>query len=148
MGKMTPAANLLLLYLPKEPGCPPHTTTVLSLSNQVEQPDAQAPARWVAGSWGRAQPAAGAACSGGRGLSRVPRQRGIHAMLHTASVETAQLRGAPVQLGSWAPGRPAPRAVAGGSRGVHSGGMGHGGRLLARDQCDLRRSPQELDFAS
>ena len=54
VGKMTPPRVRYSFYLPKEPRVPSvHHNSVLSFSNQVEQPDARAPARWVAGSWGR-----------------------------------------------------------------------------------------------
>ncbi|EPQ05734.1 A disintegrin and metalloproteinase with thrombospondin motifs 15 [Myotis brandtii] len=95
VGKMTPPRVRYSFYLPKEPredksshskdprGPPVLHNSVLSLSNQVEQPDDRPAARW----------------SCGRGFKRRPLKC-----------------------------------------------VGRGGRLLARDQCNLRRKPQELDF--
>ena len=67
VGKMTPPRVRYSFYLPKEPRAPSvHHNSVLSFSNQVEQPDARAPARWMAGSWGPCS----ASCGGG--LQRRP----------------------------------------------------------------------------
>ncbi|XP_014392532.1 PREDICTED: A disintegrin and metalloproteinase with thrombospondin motifs 15 [Myotis brandtii] len=125
VGKMTPPRVRYSFYLPKEPredksshskdprGPPVLHNSVLSLSNQVEQPDDRPAARWVAGSWG---PAETRAC------------------------------GDPCptwELGAWSP---CSKSCGRGFKRRPLKCVGRGGRLLARDQCNLRRKPQELDF--
>lgn len=148
VGKMTPPRVRYSFYLPKEPRVPSvHHNSVLSLSNQVEQPDAQAPARWVAGSWGPCS----ASCGGGLQRRPVdcrgsPGQRGASTCDAAHRPVETRSCGEPCptwELGAWSP---CSKSCGRGFKRRPLKCMGHGGRLLARDQCDLRRKPQELDF--
>lgn len=159
VGKMTPPRVRYSFYLPKEPredkstrpkdprGSPVLRNSVLSLSNQVEQPDNRPPARWVAGSWGPCS------VSCGSGLQKravdcrdSPGQQGASAcdVDHRPLEKRACGEPCPTwELGNWSP---CSKSCGRGFKRRPLKCVGHGGRLLARDQCDLRRKPQELDF--
>ncbi|TKC37122.1 hypothetical protein EI555_011576, partial [Monodon monoceros] len=159
VGKMTPPRVRYSFYLPKEPredrASPPTDprapsvlhNSVLSLSNQVEQPDARAPARWVAGSWGPCS----ASCGGGLQRRPVdcrgpPGQRGASACDTAHRPADTRACGEPCpawELGAWSP---CSKSCGRGFKRRPLKCVGHGGRLLARDRCNLRRKPQELDF--
>lgn len=159
VGKMTPPRVRYSFYLPKEPredksshpkdprGSSVLHNSVLSLSNQVEQPDDRPPARWVAGSWGPCS----ASCGGGLQKRAVdcrgsPGPRAASAC--DAAHRPVEMRacGEPCptwELGAWSP---CSKSCGRGFKRRPLKCLAHGGRLLARDQCDLRRKPQELDF--
>lgn len=160
VGKMTPPRVRYSFYLPKEPredkstrpkdprGSPVLRNSVLSLSNQVEQPDNRPPARWVAGSWGPCS------VSCGSGLQKravdcrdSPGQQGASSACdvdHRPLEKRACGEPCPTwELGNWSP---CSKSCGRGFKRRPLKCVGHGGRLLARDQCDLRRKPQELDF--
>lgn len=159
VGKMTPPRVRYSFYLPKEPredksprpkdprSSPVLRNSVLSLSNQVEQPDNRPPARWVAGSWGPCSVTCGSGlqkravdCRGS------PGQRGASACDAAHRPVEKRACGEPCptwELGNWSP---CSKSCGRGFKRRPLKCMGHGGRLLARDQCDLRRKPQELDF--
>ncbi|ERE77025.1 A disintegrin and metalloproteinase with thrombospondin motif 15 [Cricetulus griseus] len=159
VGKMTPPRVRYSFYLPKEPredkssrpkdprGSPVLRNSVLSLSNQVEQPDNRPPARWVAGSWGPCS------VSCGSGLQKravdcrgSPGQRGASACDAAHRPVEKRACGEPCptwEFGNWSP---CSKSCGRGFKRRPLKCVGHGGRLLARDQCDLRRKPQELDF--
>ncbi|KAM6171965.1 A disintegrin and metalloproteinase with thrombospondin motifs 15 [Erethizon dorsatum] len=159
VGKMTPPRVRYSFYLPKEPwedksSLPKEPRTpsvlhnsVLRLSNQVEQPDDRPPARWVAGSWGPCS----ASC--GNGLQkRAVDCRGSSGQHRASACDVAhrpvEMRacGEPCpawEIGTWSP---CSKTCGRGFKRRPLKCVGHGNRLLARDQCNLRRKPQELDF--
>lgn len=159
VGKMTPPRVRYSFYLPKEPredrpshakdprGPPPLHNSVLSLSNQVEQPDDRPAARWVAGSWGPCS----ATCGGGLQRRAVvcrgapgPRPASACSANHRPAETRACGDPCPAwELGAWSP---CSKSCGRGFKRRPLKCVGPGGRLLARDQCNLRRKPQELDF--
>ncbi|XP_004438538.1 PREDICTED: A disintegrin and metalloproteinase with thrombospondin motifs 15 [Ceratotherium simum simum] len=159
VGKMTPPRVRYSFYLPKEPredksshpkdprGPSVLHNSVLSLSNRVEQPDDRPPARWVAGSWGPCS----ASCGGGLQKRAVdcrgslgPRTASACDAAHRPVEMRACGEPCPTwELGAWSP---CSKSCGRGFKRRPLKCLGHGGRLLARDQCDLRRKPQELDF--
>ncbi|XP_024413270.2 A disintegrin and metalloproteinase with thrombospondin motifs 15 [Desmodus rotundus] len=159
VGKMTPPRVRYSFYLPKEPreDKPSHPkdprgpsvlhNSVLSLSNQVEQLHDRPAARWVAGSWGPCS----ASCGGGLQKRAVvcrgaPGQRTASACNTTHRPVDTRTCGDPCptwELGAWSP---CSKSCGRGFKRRPLKCLGHGGRLLARDQCNLRQKPQELDF--
>uniref|UniRef100_G1PBL1 ADAM metallopeptidase with thrombospondin type 1 motif 15 n=1 Tax=Myotis lucifugus TaxID=59463 RepID=G1PBL1_MYOLU len=132
VGKMTPPRVRYSFYLPKEPR---------------EDKSSQPAARWVAGSWGPCS----VTCGGGLQRRAVvcrgaPGQRAASAC--NANHRPAETRacGDPCptwELGAWSP---CSKSCGRGFKRRPLKCVGRGGRLLARDQCNLRRKPQELDF--
>lgn len=156
VGKMTPPRVRYSFYLPKDPredksALPksPRDTPQLhnSLSNRVEQPEEHITARWVAGSWGPCS------SSCGSGLQRrpvdcrgPPGQRAGSACNAAHRPVDTRACGEPCpawELGAWSP---CSKSCGRGFKRRPLKCLGPGGRLLARDQCNLRRKPQELDF--
>lgn len=159
VGKMTPPRVRYSFYLPKEPWedkAPlpkePRAPSVLhdavlQLSNQVEQPGDRPPARWVAGSWGPCSASCGSGlqkravdCQGSSGQHRASACDVAHRPVEMRAC------GDPCptwELGTWSP---CSKTCGRGFKRRSLKCVGHGNRLLARDQCNLRRKPQELDF--
>ncbi|XP_047548882.1 A disintegrin and metalloproteinase with thrombospondin motifs 15 isoform X2 [Lutra lutra] len=159
VGKMTPPRVRYSFYLPKEPwedkashpkdprSSSVHHNSVLSLSNQVEQQDDRPLARWVAGSWGPCSVSCGSGlqkravdCRGPPG----PRSMSSCDAAHRPVEMRACGEPCPTwELGAWSP---CSKSCGRGFKRRPLKCLGPGGRLLARDQCNLRRKPQELDF--
>lgn len=159
VGKMTPPRVRYSFYLPKEaredkPSHPKDPrgpavlhNSVLSLSNQVEPPDDRPAVRWVAGSWGPCS----ASCGGGLQRRAVVcrgtlGQRAASACNTTHRPAETRTCGDPCptwELGTWSP---CSKSCGRGFKRRPLKCLGRGGRLLARDQCNLRQKPQELDF--
>ncbi|XP_074072390.1 A disintegrin and metalloproteinase with thrombospondin motifs 15 [Macrotis lagotis] len=161
VGKMTPPRIRYSFYLPKEPredksayrkdnrGSSVLNNSVLSLSNQVEQPDNRPSARWVVGSWGSCSVTCGSGLQ-----KRMVDCRGSPGPLVASACDTVQRPtetrscGEPCptwETGAWSP---CSKSCGRGFKRRPLRCVGYGGRLLARDQCNLRRKPQELDFCT
>eukprot|EP00071_Canis_lupus_P040212 XP_022273769.1 LOW QUALITY PROTEIN: A disintegrin and metalloproteinase with thrombospondin motifs 15 [Canis lupus familiaris] len=159
-GKKTPPRVLWSFYLPKEPredrapaeprGAPGLLDGAPGLSNQVEPQGPRAAGRWVAGGWGPCS----ASCGGG-GLQRRPVDcRGPAGPRPPSACRPAprpaDTRACGEPCASWQPGAwsPCSKSCGRGFKRRALQCLGPGGRLLARDRCDLRRKPQELDFCA
>uniref|UniRef100_A0A8I3MRT7 ADAM metallopeptidase with thrombospondin type 1 motif 15 n=2 Tax=Canis lupus familiaris TaxID=9615 RepID=A0A8I3MRT7_CANLF len=160
VGKMTPPRVRYSFYLPKEPredrapaeprGAPGLLDGAPGLSNQVEPQGPRAAGRWVAGGWGPCS----ASCGGG-GLQRRPVDcRGPAGPRPPSACRPAprpaDTRACGEPCASWQPGAwsPCSKSCGRGFKRRALQCLGPGGRLLARDRCDLRRKPQELDFCA